>query len=305
MRRKLVWIYSRKARIVIVAVFVLLMFLLCMLFRYFFQPDPWSQLASTTEIELCHLSTAEAGTLILWLAISIILSTACALFLKGSTDSYFIREELVAVSLVNSVFGGLSFTFYFRLSNPSCKINLIPYLVLSAYLVSFYVSFIRSLKTSRVNRIYAAPAPKSSNHVPILTMKECLQQPNAFEQLKVVAEKFLFIESILFLKSIYEYWKDFEKSENTQRYDQFRKIVLDYILSDSPFEVNLSSSSKNAILQVNNETIFSGLDNEKQREIFDEAFAEIEQLVWANFVSLKQKRPLHAHPDSIFVVQNL
>jgi len=281
MRIKLAWVYSRKARIGIVVVFVLLVSLLCVLFCSSCLTTPWSRLARTTE---CHLSTAEAGTLLLWLAVSVLLSTLCAFYLKASTDAYFIRDELLAVT--NSFFGGLSFAFYFLQSQYAWKINPIRYLVLATYLVAFYMSFVRTLKPPGIRRIYVASSNLSSHDLDIseLTMGECLEQTTAFEQLKVIAEKHLFVETILFLKSIREYQQNFEKTTVSQRYDQFRKIVSGYILSDSPLEVNLSSSSKNSIVQVNNETSFYGLNNEEQRKIFDRAFQEIEQLIWANLL---------------------
>jgi len=244
-------------------------------------PEPWSQLSTD-----CDFSKAEIGTMTLWLGISVILSTWCLFALKGSSDAYGIREELLAVSVANAFFGGVALSFYFLLLDPSWKMNPAAYLILSGSLVSFYVSFVRGLKTYGSQRIHVLP----ENRIPALTITECLQQQHAFEQLNKHAEKYFFTENIMFLKSIHEYRQCFEKSARSQKFHQFRNMVLSFILSDSPMQVNLSSRLTDAILQFNNESIFLGLSMEEQRKIFDPCFEEIEKLVWANFAALRLER---------------
>jgi len=133
-----------------------------------------------------------------------------------------------------------------------------------------------------------------------MTVSDILRNKVLSELLRKHAQKYLCAENVDFCLEIIEYKDrfvckcnvDLESNQHSAQddnykalaYRHYRSIIEEFVVENSPSEVNISSTEKASILQFTDVDAFSSLSDVQCAAIFDKASREIEKLIRQNLL---------------------
>ncbi|CAM9567795.1 unnamed protein product [Ectocarpus fasciculatus] len=138
----------------------------------------------------------------------------------------------------------------------------------------------------------------SETSATLWTYEKVAAMPNVSAAFDEFARKALCQESILFLKDVTKFqsngdeeitndWYGQDAAEDNSSFEAFSQIVMRYIFDGAPDEVNISSSSKAAIVDIYGagQSAFYDLQPVKRRFIFTSLYAEIRFVLESNLMN--------------------
>jgi len=133
---------------------------------------------------------------------------------------------------------------------------------------------------------------KSEGSCPASSLLQILNDDNKCSRLKKVAKKHFCSENVEFLIEAFAFKEEvqdkiiykaaIDECDLTSLRNLFLSVVNEFIVNNSPCEVNLSFNQKEAILQLLDYSLFSSLDTQILFHVFDSAILEISKIVQDN-----------------------